>query len=101
MIAALRTEAARRHPWLRAAYFHADIVRRTLEDAGVARGECAALDRPDALIDGRLGIDVVPDTPASRTAHRARGYITADEQLLTYPPPAPELLEEVFRDPRR
>jgi hypothetical protein len=102
VIAALRLEAARRHPWLRAAYYHADMVRRTLADpevgadANVDFGD-AVLDGPDAVIGGHYAVDVIPDTPVSRRAHLQRDYIGHDDQLIVYPPATPDFLAEIFR----
>src|SRR5215475_1941443 len=71
VIAALRFEAARRCPWLRAAYYHGAMVRQTLTDPAVgadANIDAAGvtLDRPDAMIGGHYAVDVIPDTPVSR-----------------------------------
>lgn len=101
MIAALRFEAARRHPWLRAANYHAEMVRLVLADPAVA-GDAgitwvdSAMDRPDALIGGRHAADVIPDTPASRSAHLERDYIHSDEQLVVYLPATAEFLAEIY-----
>lgn len=101
MIAALRFEAARRHPWLRAASYHTEMVRQSLADPEIAADvvigpDDSAMDRPDVLISGRYPIDVIPDTPASRQAHRERPYIEHDDQLMAYRPATPEFLAEIF-----
>lgn len=93
-------DAGRRIPWLRAAYYHADMVANTIAGAGsdgnVTRPARSEADRPDALLGGDLAIDVVPDTPRSLQAHLDRPYISAREQLLTYEPPTREFLAEIF-----
>lgn len=101
MIAELRFEAARRHPWLRAASYHDEMVRQILADPTVAADagigpDDSAMDRPDALISGHHPIDVIPDTPTSRQAHRERDYIGHDDQLMAYPPATAEFLAEIF-----
>lgn len=105
MITDRQFAAARRHAWLRAVYFHDDMVQRILTDPDVAADTnitptAGTPDRdingPDAKLGGELSMDVVPDTPVSRQAHTGRSGIDSRQQLLTYPPATQELLHDIF-----
>lgn len=97
---------ARRHPWLRAAYLHGEMVGRVLDTPAVtddpnitltAATGTRDIDSPDAKIGADdLPLDVVPDTPVSRRAHVGRSGITDPQQLVTYAPATQEFLREVF-----
>ncbi|GIG67623.1 hypothetical protein Pen01_39180 [Phytomonospora endophytica] len=104
MITPRQFEAARATPWLRAAFHQKDTVEETLADPEVVgdpnttagKSGAANLDAPDMLLGGRTGVDVIPDTPASRAAHLDRGYIEGPDQLVTYPVPTAQFLAEIF-----
>ena len=98
--------AAQRYPWLRAAYYHADMVGQVVNSSAVAADAntvtpgtagVAPLDYPDALLGGTHPVDVVPETEVSERAHLGRSGIVNAEQLITYPPATDEFLAEVFR----
>ncbi len=95
--------AAQRYPWLRAAYYHQDVIENAL---GAVSGDpnivtpgltdAVPLDYPDALLDGTKPVYVAPTTETSERAHLSRPGVSDAEQLLRYPPATEEFLAEVF-----
>lgn len=105
MITELQLAAARRHGWLRAVYYHDDIVQQILAAPGVASDSNITVlagtanrdvEDPDARIGSDQPLDVVPDTSASKQGHLGRAGIDDRQQLLTYPPAAGTFLGEIF-----
>lgn len=105
MITELQFAAARRHGWLRAVYYHDDIVQQILAAPGVASDSNITVlagttdhdvEVPDARIGADRPLDVVPDTPVSKQGHLGRAGIDDRQQLLTYPPAAGSFLDEIF-----
>lgn len=103
MITQRQLDAARRYTWLRAAYFHDEMVRSALEDPDVAAdskivktGDDAGLETPDAVLGEAVALDVVPDTETSRQAHLGRCGVDDAGQLLPYEPATSEFLAEIF-----
>ncbi len=94
---------ARRHGWLRAAYFHDDIVGEILRDSALAADPAIAASKrtrkpesPDAAIGANLPLDVVPNTLVSRRAHLGRSGIERGDQLITYEPATEDKLRDIF-----
>ena len=105
MITERQFAAARRHAWLRAVYYHDDVVQQILTAPDVASDSnitvlAGTADRdveaPDAQIGAGQPLDVVPDTPVSKQGHLGRAGIDDRQQLLTYPPAAATFLAEIF-----
>ena len=95
--------AGARVAWLRAIYHQESTVRAMTRDPAVIGNPALSpspkqppIDGPDFTIQQNLGIDVVPDTPASRQGHLDRSYIVSTGQLMTYPVPTEQFLAEVF-----
>ncbi|RJQ82055.1 hypothetical protein D5S17_03805 [Pseudonocardiaceae bacterium YIM PH 21723] len=96
-------EAAQQYSWLRAAYYHQDMVETTLEKVAgdpnvVTPGltDEVPLDYPDALLDGNNVVYVVPGTETSERAHLSRPGVEDPDQLLRYQPATEDFLAEVF-----
>ena len=105
MITERQFAAARRHSWLRAVYYHNDIVQQILAAPDVASDSNITVlagtanhdvEVPDAQIGAGLPLDVVPDTPVSKQGHLGRAGIDDRQQLLTYPSAAGTFLGEIF-----
>jgi hypothetical protein len=99
-------EAAQRHRWLQAAYYHYDVVETTLGNPAIAgdpnistpgSGDAVPLDYPDALVGGTNPVYVTPETGTSERAHLSRPGVTESDQLITYAPATDELLAEIFQ----
>lgn len=104
-ITARRFQAAQRYSWLRAAYYHADVVESTFNTSAVAEDsdiatpaldDEAPIDYPDALVGGQA-IHLSPETEVSKRAHLSRPGVNEPEQLITYEPASPAFLAEVFQ----
>jgi hypothetical protein len=98
-------QAAQRHPWLQAAYYHADVVENTLDNPTIAEdpnittpglSDAIPLDYPDALMGGTNPIYVTPKTEVSERAHLSRPGVTEPDQLITYAPATDVFLAEIF-----
>lgn len=96
---------ARRHYWLRAAYVHDDIVKHMMNTPTVAsdpnivmtaESGTREIEGPDAEIGANLFLDVIPDTPVSRSAHLGRSGIDHQDQLITYVPKTEASLRSIF-----
>jgi len=105
VITELQFAAARRHGWLRAVYYHDDIVAQILATPDVASDSNITVltgipnhdvDVPDAQIGADRLLDVVPNTPVSKQGHLGRAGIDDRQQLLTYPPADDTFLGEIF-----
>jgi len=67
------------------------------DDPNVSRQELVGgCDAPDFLIGGAVAIDVIPDTEASRQGHLERDYISSAQQLISYPVPETEFLDQIL-----
>lgn len=105
MITPRQFDVARQYAWIRAAYFHDEMVRRTLADADISTDdntrevrESSALESSDAVIGDDVHIDVIPETGTSRRAHLFRESINDAEQMISYEPADSTFLAEIFEN---